>query len=66
MLKSSGVLETLQHGCDRKQGETNLFIGNPQNPNLSTRDALRRAQELIGTDKADIRIFYDPNQGSHS
>lgn len=62
VLKNSGVLETLQEGCDRKLGETNLFLGNAHNPNLSTRDALRRAQELLGTDKADIRIFYDPNQ----
>jgi len=62
VLKNSGVLQTLQEGCDRKQGETNLFLGNARNPNLSTRDALRRAQELLGTDKADIRIFYDPNQ----
>lgn len=60
VLKDSGVLETLQQGCKREEGETNLFIGNPHNPNLSTRDALLRAQELLGTKKADIRIFYDP------
>lgn len=60
VLKKSGVLEILQEGCDRKNGETNLFIGNPSNPNISTRDALLRAQELLGTDDADIRIFYDP------
>jgi SulP family sulfate permease len=34
----------------------------PSNPNISTRDALRRAQQLLGTTKADIRIFYDPNK----
>lgn len=62
VLKKSGVLETLQKGCDRKAGETNLFIGNPSNPNISTRDALLRAQELLGTKEADIRIFYDPNK----
>lgn len=60
VLKKSGVLELLQEGCDRKNGETNLFIGNPSNPNISTRDALLRAQELLGTHDADIRIFYDP------
>lgn len=60
VLKKSGVLELLQEGCDRKNGETNLFIGNPSNPNISTRDALLRAQELLGTHNADIRIFYDP------
>lgn len=62
VLKKSGVLLTLQEGCDRRAGETNLFLGNPRNPNLSTRGALKRAQQLLGTEKADIRIFYDPNQ----
>ncbi len=66
VLKYSGVLQTLQEGCDRKAGESNLFLTNPRNPNLSTRGALKRAQQLLGTDKADIRIFYDPNQPSHS
>jgi SulP family sulfate permease len=62
VLKKSGVLLTLQEGCDRKAGESNLFLTNPRNPNLSTRGALKRAQQLLGTDKADIRIFYDPSQ----
>ena len=66
VLKKSGILETLQEGCDRKKGETNLFLSNPQNPNLSTRDALLRAQDLLGTKKADIRIFYDPNKKKES
>lgn len=61
VLKKSGVLLTLQEGCDRRAGETNLFLTNPRNPNLSTRGALKRAQQLLGTNKADIRIFYDPN-----
>ena len=60
VLKRSGVLLTLQDGCDRKAGQSNLFLTNPRNPNLSTRGALKRAQQLLGTDKADIRIFYDP------
>ncbi|MDB4597496.1 sodium-independent anion transporter, partial [Akkermansiaceae bacterium] len=63
VLKSSGVLETLQKGCRRKEGETNLFFYAPSNPNISTRDALLRAQELLGTKKADIKIFYDPSHG---
>jgi sulfate permease, SulP family len=66
VLKYSGVLQTLQEGCDRKAGESNLFLTNPRNPNLSTRGALKRAQQLLGTDKADIRIFYDPHQSSQS
>ncbi len=62
VLKKSGVLITLQEGCMRREGQSNIFLSNPQNPNLSTRAALKRAQQLLGTDKADIRIFYDPNQ----
>ncbi|MFD2256332.1 SulP family inorganic anion transporter [Luteolibacter algae] len=62
VLKRSGILETLQIGADRKQGESNIFLTMPSNPNISTRDALRRAQHLLGTKEADIRIFYDPNK----
>jgi SulP family sulfate permease len=62
VLKKSGILVTLQEGCDREAGESNLFLNSPTNPNLSTRAALKRAQQLLGTDKAEIRIFYDPNQ----
>ncbi len=60
VLKKSRVLETLQEGCQRREGETNVFLYSPRNPNLSTRDALLRAQDLLGTKKADIKIFYDP------
>jgi SulP family sulfate permease len=62
VLKRSGILATLQAGCDLDVGESNLFLNSPANPNISTRDALRRAQQLLGTDKADIRIFFDPNK----
>ncbi len=62
VLKKSGILVTLQEGCDRSTGESNLFMGNPRNPNLSTRAALKRAQQFLGNEKADIRIFYDPSQ----
>jgi len=61
VLKQSGVLETVLEGCDRMEGETNLFFSSPSNPNLSTRDALLRAQVLLGTKNADIKIFYDPS-----
>ena len=60
VLKNSGVLRTLQKGCRREEGETNLFFYAPSNPNISTRDALIRAQHLLGTKKADVKIFYDP------
>ncbi|MEN8870278.1 MAG: SulP family inorganic anion transporter [Akkermansiaceae bacterium] len=61
VLKSSGVLETLQRGCRREEGQTNLFFYAPSNPNISTRDALIRAQELLGTKNADVKIYYDPS-----
>ena len=63
-LKRSGILEELQKGADRKQGESNIFLTMPSNPNISTRDALRRAQQLLGTKEADVRIFFDPNKPS--
>jgi SulP family sulfate permease len=62
VLKNSGVLDVLQAGCDREAGESNLFLTSPSNPNLSTRDALKRAQKLLGGQKAEVRIFYDPNK----
>ena len=62
ILKNSGVLKVLQKGCVKAQGQTNLFLQSPSNPNLSTRDALIRAQELIGEEEVDIKIFFDPNK----
>lgn len=62
VLKNSGTLKLIQEGTDREAGESNLFMYRPSNPNLSTRDALKRAQQLLGGEKADIRIFYDPNK----
>ena len=62
VLKNSGILITLQAGCDRRAGESNIFLTNLRNPNLSTRAALKRAQQVLGSEKADIRIFYDPSQ----
>ncbi len=64
VLKRSGILETLQQGADRTEGESNIFLTMPSNPNISTRAALRRAQQLLGTKEADVRIFYDPNKRS--
>ncbi len=62
VLKFSGVLEVLQEDCDRGTGESNLFLFSPSNPNISTRNALKRAQQILGTRKADIKIFYDPDK----
>jgi SulP family sulfate permease len=50
----SGLLEVV--------GPENFFMGCPDNPTLATRNALLRAQELLGTKHAEIKIFYDPNK----
>ncbi len=55
ILKKSGVLNILQEDCDK--GESNIFVVEPRNPNMSTRKALMRAQQLLGTKQADISIY---------
>ena len=62
VLRKSGTLKLIQEGTDREAGESNLFMYRPSNPNISTRDALKRAQQLLGGQKADVRIFYDPGK----
>jgi SulP family sulfate permease len=52
VLRNSGMVEVV--------GRDNLFMGSAQNPNISTRNALRRAQELLGTKNAEVKIFFDP------
>ena len=54
VLRRSGMVEVV--------GRDNLFMGSSQNPNLSTRNALKRAQVLLGTREADIQIFYNPER----
>ncbi len=60
VLRNSGVLQVLQEGCE--EGQSNLFRYHADNPNLSTRNALKRAQEILGTDEAEIKIFVDQNK----
>ena len=55
ILKKSGVLAVLQEGCAK--GESNIFLLNMNNPNWATRNALKRAQQLLGTKRADISIY---------
>jgi SulP family sulfate permease len=54
VLRNSGMVEVV--------GRDNLFMGSAANPNLSTRNALKRAQELLGTKHADVHIYYDPSR----
>lgn len=56
VLKNSGLIAVL--------GRENLFLGSVQNPNISTRNALKRAQELLGTREAEIQILYDPTKSA--
>lgn len=62
VLKDSGVLELLQEGTSKEEGTSNLFMFGPSNPNISTRNALLRAQQLLGTKEAEISIFHDANK----
>ena len=62
VLRRSGALDLLQQGADRDRGECNIFLTAPSNPNISTRDALKRAQQLLGGRKAEVKIFYDPDK----
>jgi SulP family sulfate permease len=55
VLRDSGLIKVL--------GKANLFLGSPSNPNISTRNALKRAQEILGRKDADVRIFFDPSKG---
>lgn len=60
ILKKSGVLDVLQADCG--EGESNIFLVEPKNPNLSTGKALKRAQKLLGTKRADISIYTTENK----
>tara|TARA_R100000027_G_scaffold61554_4_gene52990 strand:- start:2484 stop:4109 length:1626 start_codon:yes stop_codon:yes gene_type:complete len=49
IFQRSGLMDEL--------GEENFFRYSEGNPNLSTRDALKRAQQITGLTSADITIF---------
>ncbi|MEZ5277374.1 MAG: SulP family inorganic anion transporter [Opitutaceae bacterium] len=52
VFRNSGLLDLL--------GRKNFFMEVPSNPTVSTRNALKRAQTLLGQQKANIRIYVDP------
>lgn len=54
VLRNAGMIPVV--------GRENIFMGSAQNPNLSTRNALKRAQSLLGGAKADVQIWYDPSR----
>ncbi len=46
-------------GVMKKIGRENFFPEIPGNPTVSTRNALKRAQQILGKQQAEIRIFVD-------
>jgi hypothetical protein len=55
VLRDSGMVEVL--------GKDNIFPASPSNPNLATRNALKRAQQILGTTEAQVKIFVDAARG---
>lgn len=51
ILRNGGILESI--------GRDNFFLGSIRNPNIATRNALKRATALIGPQKAQVKIFVD-------
>jgi SulP family sulfate permease len=54
VLRDSGMIEVI--------GKENIFPASPSNPNVATRNALKRAQQILGTTEADVKIFFDPSK----
>ncbi|MFM2165866.1 MAG: hypothetical protein RIS79_237 [Verrucomicrobiota bacterium] len=54
VLKNSGLVDVV--------GRDNVFLASPANPNLSTRSALQRAQDILGIKDAEVRIYFDPTK----
>jgi SulP family sulfate permease len=52
VLRDSGLIDVI--------GKDNLFLTSANNPNVATRNALKRAQVILGTRDADVKIFIDP------
>lgn len=55
-LRVSGTMDLL--------GEENFFRYVPHNPNISTRNALMRAQKIIGRESAKVLLYTSPNSKS--
>lgn len=58
VFRNSGLLDLL--------GRENFFPAVPGNPTLSTRHALKRAQQLLGQKSAAIRLFVDATKQARS
>jgi len=51
VFRNSGLLDVL--------GRDNFFMASVGNPNISTRNALKRAAQLIGHEHSQVRLFYN-------
>lgn len=60
IFRDSGLVDRI--------GRNNIFRESIANPTLSTANAIRRAQELLGDDAANVTIYVDPakNQGEEN
>jgi SulP family sulfate permease len=58
VLKGSGLVKVI--------GKENIFPGSPSNPNIATRNALKRAQEILGVEEPEVHIFYDASKSKKS
>ena len=54
VLIDSGMVEII--------GRENIFPSSPSNPNVATRNALKRAQQILGTSEPEVRIYFDANK----
>ena len=54
VLRNAGTIDQI--------GEQNYFREDPINPTVSTRDALKRATQILGRRDAEVRIFVDQNK----
>ncbi|MGF1449624.1 MAG: SulP family inorganic anion transporter [Opitutales bacterium] len=54
VMRNSGMIDVI--------GRENIFPDVPRNPTKSTANALRRAQEILGGQDADIQIFVNPKK----
>ncbi len=55
-----GILKVLKKsGLWGLIGEENLFLDDSKNPTLSAAKAVRRAKQIVGTDKMKVSIYVD-------
>lgn len=54
VLRDAGMVDVI--------GKDNIFPASPSNPNVATRNALKRAQQILGTTEAEVKIFFDPGK----